>query len=264
MANFFAELKRRHVYRVAAAYVVVAWLILQVVNNIAPGLNLPNAAVTLVIMLLAVPHFRSLSSRLEFRSSCDRSARQCRSQSKNDPVDFASLSVLFAVMRYSSISSSSRRKNQHAKQPSCRYAVKPLFDCGTHRANLSSDPEQILFGQVTEEITAALARIPNPAHGRRHARHSSSKGEKQAARAIGLSLGAIYLIEGSVRKAGDRVRVTAQLVKADDGIGLWTNNYDRELKARLRHSGRYRASDRRGFAGPAGITTGRISSLQSH
>src|SRR5258705_13873887 len=54
MANFFAELKRRHVYRVAAAYAVVAWLLLQLVNNVAPGLNLPNSAVTLVIVLLAI------------------------------------------------------------------------------------------------------------------------------------------------------------------------------------------------------------------
>src|SRR5262249_10424642 len=53
MGNFFSELKRRHIYRVAAAYVVVAWIILQAVNNLAPGLNLPNGAVTLVIVLLA-------------------------------------------------------------------------------------------------------------------------------------------------------------------------------------------------------------------
>src|ERR1700751_4985931 len=54
MGNFFAELKRRHIYRVAAAYAVVAWVALQLVNNLAPGLNLPNWAVTLVIVFLAV------------------------------------------------------------------------------------------------------------------------------------------------------------------------------------------------------------------
>ena len=53
MDNIFSELKRRHIYRVAAAYAVVAWVLLQIVNNIAPGLNLPNSAVTLVIVLLA-------------------------------------------------------------------------------------------------------------------------------------------------------------------------------------------------------------------
>lgn len=54
MQTFFAELKRRHIYRVAAAYAVVAWVLLQLVNNVAPGLNLPNSALTLVIVLLAV------------------------------------------------------------------------------------------------------------------------------------------------------------------------------------------------------------------
>src|SRR5882762_7902191 len=54
MGSFFAELKRRHLYRVAAAYAVVAWVLLQIVNNIAPGLNLPNWAVALTIVLLAI------------------------------------------------------------------------------------------------------------------------------------------------------------------------------------------------------------------
>src|SRR5215467_1885300 len=53
MENFFAELKRRHIYRVAAAYAVVAWVVLQLVNNLAPGLNLPNWTISLVILLLA-------------------------------------------------------------------------------------------------------------------------------------------------------------------------------------------------------------------
>src|SRR5262245_19418971 len=54
MGGFFAELKRRHIYRVAAAYAVVAWVLLQLVNNLAPGLNLPSWAITLVIVLLAI------------------------------------------------------------------------------------------------------------------------------------------------------------------------------------------------------------------
>ena len=54
MGSFFAELKRRHLYRVAAAYAVVAWVLLQIVNNVAPGLNLPNWAIALTIVLLAV------------------------------------------------------------------------------------------------------------------------------------------------------------------------------------------------------------------
>ena len=64
------------------------------------------------------------------------------------------------------------------------------------------------------------------------------KGENKDLRAIGQALGATHLIEGSVRKAGDRVRITAQLVKADNGTNLWTESYDRETEGRFRDPGR--------------------------
>jgi TolB-like protein len=95
--------------------------------------------------------------------------------------------------------------------------------------NLSSDKEQEFFSDgMTEEIVTALAKIPDL---RVVARESAFqyKGAKNDMRAIGLALGATHLIEGSVRKAGDRVRIAAQLVKADDGVNVWANSYDRQL-----------------------------------
>jgi TolB-like protein/Flp pilus assembly protein TadD len=95
--------------------------------------------------------------------------------------------------------------------------------------NLSSDKEQEFFSDgMTEEITAALAKVPSL---RVVARTSAFafKGQNQDMRSVGQALGASHLIEGSVRKAGDRVRITAQLIKADDGTHLWTENYDRQL-----------------------------------
>ena len=95
--------------------------------------------------------------------------------------------------------------------------------------NLSSDPEQGFFSDgMTEEITGALAKI---ADLRVVARTSAFqfKGENKDMRAVGQALGATHLIEGSVRKAGTRVRITAQLIKTDDGTHIWTENYDREL-----------------------------------
>ena len=95
--------------------------------------------------------------------------------------------------------------------------------------NLSSDPEQEFFSDgMTEEITAALAKV---ADLRVVARTSAFqfKGENKDMRAVGQALGATHLIEGSVRKAGTRVRITAQLIKTDDGTHIWSENYDREL-----------------------------------
>jgi TolB-like protein len=96
--------------------------------------------------------------------------------------------------------------------------------------NLSDDRQQEFFSDgMTEEITAALAKISAL---RVVARTSAFafKGQNQDMRAVGLALGASHLIEGSVRKDGNEVRITAQLIKVDDGTHLWTESYNRELK----------------------------------
>lgn len=96
-------------------------------------------------------------------------------------------------------------------------------------ANLSGDASQEFFSDgITEEITTALARIPDL---RVVARESASrfKGENADLRAVGQMLGATHLIAGSLRKDGSRVRITARLVKTDDGVNAWVNSYDREL-----------------------------------
>ena len=96
-------------------------------------------------------------------------------------------------------------------------------------ANLSGDARQEFFSDgMTEEITAALAKI---ADLRVVARTSAFqfKGAEPDMQSDRAALGATHLIEGSVRKAGTRVRITAQLIKADDGTHIWTENYDREL-----------------------------------
>ncbi len=95
--------------------------------------------------------------------------------------------------------------------------------------NLSSDPEQEFFSDgMTEEITTALARVPDL---RVVARTSAFqfKRENQDMRAVGQALGATHLIEGSVRKEGNRLRITAQLIESGNGVHLWTESYDREL-----------------------------------
>src|SRR6185295_5586598 len=95
--------------------------------------------------------------------------------------------------------------------------------------NLSGDATQEFFSDgMTEEITAALAKISDL---RVVARTSAFefKGQNRDMQAIGQALRATHLIEGSVRKAGTRLRITAQLIKADDGTHIWTENYDREL-----------------------------------
>src|SRR5262249_55236284 len=96
-------------------------------------------------------------------------------------------------------------------------------------ANMSGDASQEFFSDgMTEEITSALAKIRDlRVVGRTSA--FQFKGQNQDLRTIGQQLHATHLIEGSVRKAGDRVRISVQLIKADDGTHIWTEDYDRNL-----------------------------------
>jgi TolB-like protein/DNA-binding SARP family transcriptional activator len=96
-------------------------------------------------------------------------------------------------------------------------------------ANLSADAQQEFFSDgLTDEITSALARIPDLGVVARTSAYQF-KGQNRDLRAVGQSLGATHLIEGSVRKAGDQVRITAQLIQADNGLHIWTATYDRNL-----------------------------------
>ena len=96
-------------------------------------------------------------------------------------------------------------------------------------ANLSTEPNQDFFSDgLTEEIGSALAKIPDLSVVARTSAFEF-KGQNRNIRTIGEQLGATHLIEGSVRRVGNQVRVTAQLIQADNGLHLWTENYDREL-----------------------------------
>jgi TolB-like protein len=202
MANFFAELKRRHIYRVAATYTVVAWVLLQLFNNIEPILKLPDWAGSLVLFLLLggfpVALLLALLLLLFLRPPAVPAAA---------PAEPATASRVVAPAARGEIS----------------LAVLPFL-------NLSRDPDQEFFSDgMTEEITSAIAKVPNL---RVVARTSAFqfKGQNRDIQSIADALHATHLIEGSVRKDGNQVRITAQLIKADDGTHVWTESYDRELR----------------------------------
>ena len=95
--------------------------------------------------------------------------------------------------------------------------------------NLSGDANQEFFSDgMTEEITAALAKVPNLRVVARTSAYQFQR-QNQDLRVVGQALGTSHLIEGSVRKVGDRVRITVQLIKVDDGTHLWSETYDRQL-----------------------------------
>jgi adenylate cyclase len=200
----FSELKRRHVVRVAIAYVVVAWLVLQLVNNIAAPLHLPDWTATLVIVLLAIGFPVALLLAWAFEMTPEGVKRTETAPKALTAVAEPDAKAPAAVSTTPSI------------------AVMPFV-------NMSSDPEQEYFSDgLSEELLNKLAGLNGlQVTGRTSSFHF--KGKNEDLRTVGEILGVANILEGSVRKSGDHVRITAQLVKSADGYHLWSKTYDRKL-----------------------------------
>jgi TolB-like protein len=233
--NFFGELKRRNVYKVAVAYAVVGWLLIQVATQVFPFLEIPNWMIRLVILMTALGFPVALVIAWAFELTPEgikrtEAADAARQRSRGGMwiavvVVAAMLSLgLFFLGRYTAGRATSRvSEAATASNPLKSIAVLPLV-------NTSGDPSNGYFSDgLSEELIAVLAKIPElKVIGR-----SSSfffKGKSSDSAAIGQKLGVANLIEGSVRKQGDRVRIIAELISAADGRSLWSETYDRELK----------------------------------
>jgi len=232
--NFFAELKRRNVYKVAVAYAVVAWLLMQVASQIFPFFEIPNWVVRLVVVLLVIGFpialiiawaFEVTSEGIKRTEAADAAGLRSRGSTWIYVVLVgAALSVgLFFVGRYTAGHGTSRVSEVTTANPQKSIAVLPLV-------NESGDPKDEYFSDgLSEELIAALAQIS----GLKVIGRSSSfrfKDRKEEPKTIGEKLGVSTLLDGTVRKQGDRVRIVAALVNATDGIQLWTRTFDLELK----------------------------------
>jgi TolB-like protein len=230
MAEFFAELKRRHIYRVGAAYVVVAWVFTQVIDVLSQVFELPGwiAQPAVAVLAVGLPVALIAAWMIESRP---HEAVVSAVRSKATVLDgalFGALIIVGLLIGYGRIASTQQAGVNAARSASLdlragiSLAVLPFV-------NLSDDESQVFFSDgITEEITTALARIPDL---RVVARTSAFefKGQNRNIQTIGQQLQATHLIEGSVRRAGDRVRITAQLINAANGTHLWSENYDRQL-----------------------------------
>jgi serine/threonine-protein kinase len=232
---FFGELKRRNVYKVAVAYAVVGWLLIQVATQVFPFLEISNWAIRLVIFVTALGFPIALIIAWAFELTPEgvkrtEDADAARQHSRGGVwiavvVVAATLSLgLFFLGRYTAGTSTPRSSEPAtASNPQKSIAVLPLV-------NTSGDSSNEYFSDgLSEELIAVLAKIPElKVIGR-----SSSflfKGKSDDSKMIGEKLGVAHLIEGSVRKQGDRVRIVAELINAHDGRSLWSETYDRELK----------------------------------
>jgi len=205
--RFLAELQRRKVIRTAIAYAVIAWLLLQVSDVLVPALNLPNWTVRLVTLLLILgfPLAVVLAWIIE---PAGASIAERGVESLPPMVPAASNAVQQPA------------RTQSGRHPSI--AVLPFTDLSQAR-----DQEYFADG-LAEELLNLLTRV---AELRVIARTSSFafKGKDAKIADIARELDVSHVLEGSVRKAQDRLRVTAQLIRAADSSHLWSQSYDRDL-----------------------------------
>jgi TolB-like protein/Tfp pilus assembly protein PilF len=232
--SLFGELSRRNVFRVAIAYGVASWVLLQIVDVISPIFELPVWAPKLIFVILAIGlvpalifawAFELTPEGIKKESEVDRSGSITpQTGRKLNMVIIGTLAiavVLLLVDRQLGDPGNAPQETAVADTEKS-IAVLPFV-------NMSSDAEQEFFSDgITEEILNSLASEKSLKVAGRTSSFAF-KGQNDDLRRIGDALGVAHILEGSVRKAGAQVRITAQLIQVDNGFHLWSETYDREL-----------------------------------
>jgi TolB-like protein/Tfp pilus assembly protein PilF len=239
----FAELKRRNVIRVGVFYGAAAWLILQVADVLLEVIDAPDGSLRLIAVILALGFpfsmilawaFEITPEGIKLESELDRSQPGSRAAlaESNRKLDLATIALLvLAIGLFSWVNLGHRASPPPVAMSDAPETGAPLdlSIAVLPFVNMSTDPDNEYFSEgLSEEVLNVLARIEDF----RVAGRTSSfafKGQMQDLRAIGDRLSVANILEGSVRRQGDRVRVTAQLIDARSGYHLWSDTYDRKL-----------------------------------
>jgi TolB-like protein/Tfp pilus assembly protein PilF len=233
LRNFFAELKRRNVYKVAIAYGVVAWLLMQVASQIFPFFEIPNWAVRLVVLLLIIGFpvalilawaFELTPEGIKRAEDVDLTKSTTRRTSHKLLWITAVVAIVAAALFVSGRFNLFRPKRAAATAVASDKSIAVLpFD------NLSRDPDNAYFAEgIQDEILARLSKIADLKVISRTStqKYKSAPGNL---REIAQQLGVSNILEGSVQKSADQVRVTVQLINALTDTHLWAEIYDRKL-----------------------------------
>ena len=237
-AAFFTELKRRKVYRVAVAYAIVAWLLVQAASILFPTFEAPSWVMKVFVsaVILGFPVALILAWAFELTPEGIRRAEEVTPQESKAPkigrkwsAIIVAAAVLAAVLFAFQFT---RTRNSVTTEPPKQTAQTENMDKSVAVLpfeNLSSDKENAFFAQgIQDEIITTLSRISGLRVISRTstARYSSApENLPEIARQLRVS----NVLEGSVQKAGDRVHINVQLIQADNDAHLWAQSYDRQL-----------------------------------
>jgi TolB-like protein/Tfp pilus assembly protein PilF len=229
VTNFFGELKRRNVYKVAAGYAVVGWLLIQVATQVFPFFEIPNWGVRLIVLLIVVGFPIALVIAWAFELTpggikrTEEADRVYPGRSRRRAWIYVVISAgllsagLFFLGRYTA-----PNENKIANVPAKSIAVLPF-------ENLSQDPDNAYFAEgIQDEILTRLAKVADL----KVISHTSTQRYKSSPNdlpQIAKELGVANILEGSVQKSKDQVRVNVQLINAATDAHLWADSFDRKL-----------------------------------
>jgi TolB-like protein/Flp pilus assembly protein TadD len=230
-SNFFSELKRRNVYKVAVAYAIVGWLLVQIATQVFPFLEIPTWVVRLVIVAVAIGFPIALVIAWAFELTPEGIKRTEVADGMPAMIGRKKHTWLYVVLVGAAISgalffagryTAGNRAAPPYDSSSKSIAVLP-FD------NLSHDPDNAYFAEgVQDEILTRLAKVADL----KVISRTSTQKYKSAPdnlREIAKQLGVANILEGTVQKAGDQVRVNVQLISAANDGHLWADIYDRKV-----------------------------------
>lgn len=242
VSSILQELKRRNVFRVGIAYVVVAWLIIQFIETVSDPLSLPEwtEAFFIVVLTTGLPLVLLFAWAFEItpdglKKTKDVKTEESVTATTGKKLNYAIIAVLVLSLGYflwerqglveqaertAAVGVDATEVTQTSSAASI--AVLPFV-------NMSADPDQEYFSDgISEELLNLLAKIPN-LHVAARTSSFQFKGQNLDISEIAKQLNVKHVLEGSVRRADVRIRVTAQLIDASTGYHLWSDSYDREL-----------------------------------
>jgi adenylate cyclase len=232
--NFFAELRRRNVYKIAVAYAVVAWLVIQAASIFLPAFDAPPWVMKAFIIIIALcfPVALILSWAFEITPEgikLESEIAPNESIRRRTGRKIVGITVVLAVIAAGLLAFNLFR-SKPTTPPTTAAAIINKSVAVLAFANLSDDKGSEYFSDgISEELLTVLQKIPG-LHVAARTSAFSFKGKSATAQEIGQKLGVAHLVEGSVRKAGDIVRIAARLTRTDTGEQLWSENYTRNLK----------------------------------
>jgi adenylate cyclase len=248
--QLFKELQRRNVVRVAIGYIVSTWLLVQVADLVLENIGAPDWVMQTIMLVLALgfPVVLFFSWAYEVTpEGIKRESEIDRTQSithvtgrKLDRAIVAVLVIALAYFAYDKFVLSAAREAaliEATTQAVAEQASVPEVAMETRKSiavlpfvNMSSDEEQEYFSDgLSEELLILLAKIPELQVAARTSSFSL-KGKDLQISEVGEILKVAHVLEGSVRKVGNQVRITAQLIKTNDGYHMWSETYDRSLE----------------------------------